>query len=402
MSVQMPEGDRSRAAVLRMIAFEGPVARSAIAEGLQVSPATVTAITRELIAAGLVEMAGKAAAAGRGRPSELLAIVPGAVSLLGAKVMEDHVTWVLADLRGDVLQAGAVTFDPRPEDPAGRLAGVLAEVIGGVDGSLLGVGLGVPGTVATDDDGIVTSPMFGWHALPLGHRVAERLGLPVVVDNDVNTLAVAQHLYGSARDLDDFVTVTVGRGIGLGIFLDGALRRGQRGGAGELGHTLAVPDGPVCDCGRAGCLEAVAAAPAILDRARANGLLGAAEGMDVLVAAAETSGPIRAVFVEAGAHLGVAVADLVNLLAPGAVIISGEGVAAWSYLRAGFEPAFAARVLPVHTDTTIVVEPWDDQNWARGAAALVLRSAYASAADFARPELDIRNRLHGVATEATA
>ena len=402
MAGQVPEADRSRAAVLRTIALEGPVARATIADALQVSPATVTAITRELIEAGLVEMAGKAPAAGRGRPSELLAIVPDAVSLLGAKVTEDHVTWVLADLRGDVLASGAASFDPRPADPATRLGDVLAEVMANVDGLLLGIGLGVPGTVATDDDGLVTSPMFGWQGLPLGRLVAEQLALPVVVDNDVNTLAVAQHLYGRGRALDDFVTVTVGRGIGLGIFLDGALRRGQHGGAGEFGHTLAVPDGPICDCGRAGCLEAVASDPALVERARTDGLIGTRDGIDALLARAESSRESRALYAEAGTHLGAAVADLVNLLAPGVVIISGEGIGAWPHLRAGFEPAFAGGILPVHADTEVVVEPWEDQNWARGAAALVLRSVYAPAAEAPRPEAEIRTRLHTVGGEATA
>lgn len=400
MPGQGPEADLSRAAVLRTIALEGPVSRAVIAEALRVSPATVTAITRDLIEAGLVEMAGKAPAAGRGRPSELLAIVPDGVSLLGAKVMEDHVTWVLADLRGDVLTGGAASFDPRPDDPAGRLGEVLADVVADVAGLLLGVGLGVPGTVATDD-GVVTSPMFGWQALPLGRVVAERVGLPVVVDNDVNTLAVAQHLYGRGRSLDDFVSVTVGRGVGLGIFLDGGLRRGQRGGAGEIGHTLAVPDGPVCECGRAGCLEAVASDPALVGRARALGLIDPDDGVEELLAAAEGSPECRTLFIEAGAHLGSAIADLVNLLAPGVVIVSGEGIGGWPYLRAGFEPAFAAGVLPVHADTSVVVDPWEDQNWARGAAALVLRSVYAPADAAARPELDIRTRLHAVGSEAT-
>lgn len=398
----MSEADRSRAAVLRAIALEGPIARSSIADALQVSPATVTAITRDLIDAGLVEMAGKAPAAGRGRPSELLAIVPDAVKLLGAKVMEDHVTWVLADLRGDVLAGDAVTFDPRRVDPAGRLGDVLADLVADVDGLLLGIGLGVPGTVATGDDGLVTSPMFGWQALPLGRLLAERLVLPVVVDNDVNTLAVAQHLYGRGRNVDDFVTVTVGRGIGLGIFLDGALRRGARGGAGELGHTLALPDGPVCDCGRAGCLEAVAADPALVDRARTDGLIRPDEGIDALLTAANDRAEARALYAEAGAHLGAAVADLVNLLAPGVVIVSGEGIDAWPHLRAGFEPAFSAGVLPVHADTEVVVDAWEDQNWARGAAALVLRSVYAPAVEVVSPEVDIRTRLHAASPEVHA
>lgn len=396
------DAERHRASVLRIIALEGPVSRTLIAEQLELSAATVTAITRELMNAGLVTMEGKLPAAGRGRPSELLGVAPGAVALLGVKVMEDHVTWVLADLRGEVEEAGVIDFDPRVADPTARLAALLASVVTDVDRLLLGVGVGVPGTVATADGGRVTSPMFGWDDLPLGAELASALGLPVVVDNDVNTLAIAEHLYGRGRDVADFVTVTLGRGIGLGIFLDGALRRGGRGGAGEIGHTLALPGGPTCDCGRAGCLEAVASTPALLAQARARGLLGDDAGLDDLLVAAAADGAVRELLSEAGTRLGSATADLVNLLAPALVIISGEGTSAWSFLRAAFEAAFEDGVLPVHTATPVVVDPWEDQNWARGAAALVLRSVLSPTATLGSPESAIRTRLAAIGSEAGA
>lgn len=378
MSVLVSEAERVRAALLRLVAAEGPITRSEIARRLGVSPATVTAITRDLVQAGLVRVEGKVPATGRrGRPSDLLGVVADAVALLGVKVMQDHVTWVLADLRGDVEQAGTARFDPMDPEPAGRLVSVLREVIATLGRELLGVGVGVPGTVNTTDGGRVTSPMFGWDDLPLGARLTDELQLPVVVDNDVNTLAMAEHLYGRGRSSDDFLTVTIGRGIGLGVFLDGALRRGARGGAGELGHTRAVPDGPRCDCGRHGCLEAVAADPALLAQARSAGVIGPDDGIQHLLAAADSDPEARSILEAAGTHLGAAIADLVNLLAPALVIVSGEGIGAWPYLRDGFEAAFSAGVLPVHATTEIVVDPWDDQNWARGAAALVLGSALA-------------------------
>lgn len=399
MAGHTAEAEHSRAAVLSTIALEGPLSRSRIAERLDISPATVTAVTRELIAVGLVEMAGKAPTPGRGRPSELLGVVPEAATLLGAKVMEDHVTWVLADLRGDALDGATVPFDPRGESPDRRLGDILATLVDEVDGLLLGIGLGVPGTVDTEHDGTVTSPMFGWDAMPLGGLLSERLALPVVVDNDVNTLAVAEHLYGRGRGIDDFVTVTLGRGVGLGIFLDGAIRRGRHGGAGELGHTLAVPDGPRCDCGRSGCLEAVVAEPALVARARSEGLIGRRSGIDDLLGRANEDEAVAALYAEAGTHLGRAVARVVNLLAPGLVILSGEGIGGWPHLQAGFEPALREGVLPVHQDVEVVVDPWEDQNWARGAAALVLRSVYAPPVDVSGSEVDIRSRLHGVGTE---
>lgn len=398
MSAVVSEAERSRAAVLRAIALEGPVSRSAIAERLEVSAATVTAITRDLIDGGIVTMQGKAPAAGRGRPSELLGLVPAAVALLGVKVMEDHVTWVLADLRGDVERAGTAAFDPAGPDPAGRLAGLLLDVIAQVGRQLLGVGVGVPGTVDTAEQGRVTSPMFGWQDVPLGTLLADVLNLPVVVDNDVNTLAVAEHLYGQGRAAEDFLTVTIGRGIGLGIFLDGALRRGARGGAGEIGHTRAVPDGPQCDCGRRGCLEAVASDPVLVAQARGAGIIGPDGSIQELLAAAASSADARRIFVEAGGHLGAAVADLVNLLAPELVILSGEGIGGWPFLQEGFTDAFHAGLLPVHAGTEVVVDAWDDQNWARGAASLVLGSALSPSAT-ASPEAAIRSRLAAMGNE---
>ena len=359
-----------RADVLRVIALDGPIPRVRIAKELGVSSATVTTITRELIETGLVTMSGKRPASGkRGRPLELLSIAPDAATVLGAKVSDDHVTAVTTDLRGTVSDRWVLPFDPREDDAAGRLGHLLAETIGGAP--LVGVGLGVPGTVANGEGGEVTTPMFGWRGVPLGSTASDILGVPVVVDNDVNTLAVWQHLHGAGRDMDNFLTVTIGRGIGLGVHLDGAVRRG-RGGAGELGHTLAVLDGPACECGRRGCLEAVAAEPAMVAQARELGLLSPDDGIADLRQLADHSPAAAQVFATAGAHLGRAVANLVNLLAPDAIILAGEGVVAWPLLAEGFAPALTAGVLDVHADVAVTVEPWADDDWAQGAAALVL------------------------------
>lgn len=389
----------SRETVLRAIALDGPLSRSQIAEELGISSATVTAVTRDLLDVGLVEMAGKAPANGtRGRPQELLTIVPRAATVLGVKVAEEQIAAVATDLRGDVVEEFELAFDPTGPDPSGRLAELLRAITAGVGGRLIGIGLGVPGTVASVDEGTVggavTSPMFGWHDLPLAELLAERLGVPVIVDNDVNTLTIAEHLYGNARDVDDFVVITWGRGIGAGIFLDGALRRG-RGGAGELGHTVAVPGGPRCECGRRGCLEAVAAVPALVDAARRERLVGVDDGLESLLAVAASSDRAAALLMDAGGSLGRAVADVVNLLAPQMVVLSGEGMVAWEHLRPGFDAALADGVLGVHAEVPVTVEPWQDGSWARGAAALVLGTLL-SPSTGVTPADRLRTRLHAV------
>jgi predicted NBD/HSP70 family sugar kinase len=394
-----PERELTRAAVLRVIGLSGPLSRTAIAAELEVSPATITALTRDLLEDGLIEPAGKEPVAARGRPAELLRVVPSAATLLGAKVSATSVTGVTSDLLGSASEAFHHPYDATIVDPIAALAEVLAPHVTSAGGSLLGIGLGVPGVVDVTT-GRVSAPTLGWDGLPVGAELSRRFGLPVVVDNDVNTLAVAERLYGRARDVDDALTVTIGRGIGLAITLGGRLHRGAHGGAGEFGHTRRVVDGPRCGCGRRGCLEAFASEPAILAEAQAQGLIGPDATIEALADAADAGDEqVRGVFAAAATRLGSAVADLVNVLAPSLVLISGEGTAVWRHWQAAFAAAFEAQILDSHRPVEVVVDPWDDRLWARGATALLLGSVYAPD-EFSRPnENAVRRRLHARAGE---
>ena len=371
------ERDLGRAAVLRAVVVGGPVSRTALASRLGVSPATVTLLTRELLAEGLLETAGKEAGSSRGRPAELLQVVPGAGVALGVKVAASRVTGVLVDLRGETLSTFESPFDAAVAEPVRALAELLRPHVEAAGGRLIGVGLGVPGVVDTGS-GDVTAATLRWADVPVGAGLAELLQLPVVVDNDVHTLAIAEHLYGRAQDAQDDLIVTVGRGIGLAITVAGRLHRGARGGAGEFGHTRAVENGPPCGCGRDGCLEAIASETGMLRRAVASGLLPPDGTIEQLRGLAAGDAAARAIFEEAGRVLGRSVADLVNVLAPSLVLVAGEGTAAWGLLEAAFRSGFEAQVLDTHREVEIAVDDrWDDRAWARGASALLLGSVYA-------------------------
>jgi predicted NBD/HSP70 family sugar kinase len=390
----LPERTFTRAAVLRVIGLSGPLSRTAIAAELEVSPATITALTRDLLAEGLIEPAGKEPVAVRGRPAELLRVVPSAATLLGAKVSASSVTGVTSDLLGSASEAFQDDYDATVADPVTALADALAPHVSAAGGSLLGIGLGVPGVVDVTT-GRVSAPTLGWVDLRVGAELSRRFGLPVVVDNDVNTLAVAERLYGRARDVDDALTVTIGRGIGLAITLGGRLHRGSRGGAGEFGHTRRVADGPRCGCGRRGCLEAFASEPAIVAAARTLGVVAPDATIDEVAAAADAGNErARAIFTDAATRLGAAVADLVNVLAPSLVLISGEGTALWRLWEEPFLTAFDGQVLDSHRQVELAVDPWDDRLWARGATALLLGPVFAPD-EFSRPtETAVRDRLH--------
>src|SRR5207302_408916 len=218
--------DLNRSAILRLIGSSGPIARTDIARRLGLSPATVTAVTRELVDHGLVRVAERAPSRG-GRPALLLELVGSAATAFGVKVAPDHLVGVRIDLEANVLERQEVPFDAAGPDAVDQLAERLAGWLG--DSSewppLLGVGLGVPG-VFDSRTGLLESPLLGWRGVALSARLQNRLGLPVFVDNDVNTLAVAERLYGRGRDVEHFITVTLGLGVGLGIVAAGDIYRG--------------------------------------------------------------------------------------------------------------------------------------------------------------------------------
>src|SRR6266536_803508 len=244
--------------------------------------------------------------------------------------------------------------------------------------------------------GIVQAPVLGWRHLPLGEHLARVLDLPVLIDNDVNTLAMAESLYGLGRELGSYLTVTLGRGIGLGIVINGELYRGARGAAGELGHVTVDANGELCACGKRGCLETLVAEPALVRKSRSIGMLGPEEGIAELLGLA-AAGDERALSIYrcAGWALGLAVAGLAVVLNPEAILVSGEGRRGWPYLARAFTTAFEANVFPPLAGTVRVrIDDWDHTKWALGAAALVLRAPFATPMH-GTPAIDqIRARLN--------
>lgn len=369
--------DLNRVAILRLIGASGPVARTSIARQLGLSPATVTSVTRELLERGILREADHVPSNG-GRPAVLLELVGGAATAFGVKIAPDHLVGVRVNLDAEVVQRFELEFDAGAADSVERIGDVLESWIAQSPGHppLLGVGLGVPGVVDSQRRQ-VNAPNLGWRDLPLSRVLQERLGVPVLVDNDVNTLAVSERLYGRGRSVEHFVTVTIGRGVGLGIVAGGDIYHGAGGGAGEFGHVSAVEDGQLCSCGKRGCLETVVSDPALVAEARVQGVLSKRQGIARLRSLADRGDErAMAIFARAGSALGRSVAGLVNVLSPGLVLVSGEGTQAWTHMAASFEDGFRSHLFPPLSGVEVEVDPWDDVKWAIGAAALVLRSTF--------------------------
>lgn len=377
----------NRSTILNSIKTHGAIPRAEIARLTGLSPATVTGITAELIQDNLVFEKESGDSSG-GRPPIMLAINPNGGCVVGIKVMEDHALGALTDLEASLLgkQSYPLT-DTSPEGISRSLSELVAELLKMSENpvpNLMGVGVGLAGIVEAGQGLVRQSPFFGWNDVPLREMIQNRVNVPVYVDNDVNTLAFAEKWFGAGRGIDNFLVVTVGRGIGLGIVSNGQFNHGARGGAGEIGHTVIQPGGELCACGKRGCLEMYASEPALLRQAakafeqgQLSFLPKTPEELIALAASGEKAA--QEIFARAGELLGQSIANLVNIFNPQRVLINGEGVRAGNWLFDPMRAAIDEHTMPgLRQDVSILVEPLGDDAWARGAASLVLHELFES------------------------
>ncbi|SDO57405.1 Sugar kinase of the NBD/HSP70 family, may contain an N-terminal HTH domain [Nakamurella panacisegetis] len=364
-------------AILAIIGSRGPTSRADLARLLDVSSATMTQLTKTLLARGLIVELETSPSQG-GRPARLLGLARSAGSAVGVKITADHVAVVQVELDGSVGTPQLFDFDPTRPDCLDHLAHVLEGAIAEMDGPLLGVGVGVPGSVDAQDSGIVQAPTLGWPDAQVGPMLRARLGLPVLVENDVNTLAVADRLYGAGQRHSTYIVVTIGRGIGCGVVVDGSVYRGAYGGAGEIGHIpIVYDDGDLCGCGSRGCLEAYVGEDAMLRSARRDGILSSSgTTTDLLTAADAGHEGAQAIYRRAGRTLGAALSGVVHTVDPEVVVLSGEGITAWPHWEPGFQEVFRRHLLPRWRSIPFLVHTWDESKWMLGAASLVLATPF--------------------------
>ncbi len=254
--------------------------------------------------------------------------------------------------------------------------------------ALQGVGVSFGGPVEEASGTVLHSHhVEGWDGLPLAMRLEQELGLRVVVENDANAIALGEYRYGAGRGVRNLVYITVSTGIGGGVVLDGRLWRGSHGMAGEVGHMVVRPGGPVCTCGNRGCLEGLAAGPAIARRAR-EALGAGADGEHLLALAGDEPSAITAQLVFRAAacgdpasaavvagvaeDLGLAIAMLSSIVDPARVIIGGGVAKAGEQLLAPVRAAFRRHAFPMLAAEVAIVQAANpDMGGLLGAAALV-------------------------------
>jgi N-acetylglucosamine repressor len=373
--------DLNASLLIELVRRFGPISRAELSRQSQISAPTVSAIVGQLLARGTFSEVALAPSSG-GRPPVLLQLNPQSGYAVGIKLRDDGLTTVVCD-----LDTGVIATDETPAALIGNPKAAIEAVeqatrrvlrsAGIAKGKVLGVGIGLPGVIDSLRGSCQFSHLLQWHEVELAVPLQRRLRLPVWVDNDVNTLAIAEKWTGDGISARHFVTLSVGRGLGLGLVIDRSVYRGAVGGAGEFGHVIVDPDGPECECGRSGCLEALVGERALL---RQVGALLSREitRAELISLAAAGDGATLQVLTDASRLLGLAVANVMTLLNPELVIICGEG----TQLGAPFLDSVVAAVrdLPfagLGKQIEVKVQQWGDDAWAVGAATLVLRESFA-------------------------
>ena len=375
----------SAGALLQLLRDGAPRTRSELADATGLGRTTVAQRIDTLVASKLVGAAGEATSSG-GRPPARFAFNPRARLVLGVDVGATHVHLAVSDLAANVLADEVVDLDVAvgPEKVLTWVVDrsrVLVRRAGRRLGDVVGVGIGLPGPVEFAT-GRPTSPpiMPGWDGFDVPGFVRQSLRVDVVVDNDVNVMALGERFL-AFPGVDHLMFVKVATGIGCGIILDGALCRGAKGAAGDLGHVQVPGDASaVCRCGNIGCLEAVASGAAV---ARGLSELGIEAGSSRDVVALARSGSTEAIGLirDAGRRIGDVLASAVSLLNPSIIVIGGSLAEAGDPLLAGVREVVYQRSLPLATaDLRIVASTSGIHAGIVGAAVLAIEQALAPAA----------------------
>ena len=364
----------NEASVFGIIHDAGPISRTEIARRSGLSPATITGITGSLIEEGIVMEESTGLSTGGRRPT-LLAINRSAGTAIGVKLTTEQVTVALTDLGANLIEqrSAALGDDLSPESVVDVVVAVIDDLRSAhADRRIVGLGIGMAGVIDRDAGTCRFSPFLPWRDVPIRDLVSDRAGLPVIVENDVNALTIAERWFGAGATTSDFIVVTIGRGVGMGIMLRGGLYRGASDGAGEIGHVTIVDHGERCNCGKDGCLEAYVSEPALQRQVARVG--GDDLSLDEAIARARAGDErFAAIFHEAGHKLGLGLATAITILNPNLLILSGEGSRFLDLMLPSLRETCARETFDgMFDEVRLVIEPWGDDAWARGAAALVL------------------------------
>jgi predicted NBD/HSP70 family sugar kinase len=385
----------NRFAILHAIRDVGAISRIDISRTTGLSQATVTSITADLLAEGMLleQQSGKSVGGRRPIP---LALNPQGAYTVGVHLSVDQICVVLMDLQAIIINSHSAPLDI---DDLG-LDSVVEKMIQAVHAclwdadfsknQLSGIGVAIPGLIDSRTGFVHYIPNYQWQNVNLAELLRKKIGIPAYVENSANTLVIFEQWFGIGRGVDNFILITTENGIGMGMVVNGQIFRGFSGVAGEFGHTIVQENGPLCRCGEHGCLEAICGNNAIIRDAKEAARQGKWQPKriesitigEVLSAARQGNVALKDIYYRVGRALGTGISNLQKLLDPEKIIISGKGVLAEELI---FGPMLETLHKDISFDSDarvrLFAQEWKATNYARGAGALVLQEVYESPAN---------------------
>lgn len=374
--------------ILNIIAKKGPLSRVEVVRQSGLPRATVSRITNEFLEAGLILKENFDESSG-GRPPLLLQLNPAAGYVVGVKLDNDSVLVAVCDLSCTIIHSYAVSLHDNTqfEQTLSIIVEAIQQCLHQVHMTLndiLGVGVGLSGLIDSQRGICHSSPGFPWRDVALAAQLEEELHVPVRIDNTINTLAVAEQQFGLGQAIPNFLLLVIGRDVGLSVVLNQEIYHGRHGYTGEYGHVIVdrSPTAPLCRCGQRGCLEAIVSDYGLVQVATGQEAKksNVDNELDVfLKKAAVENEKVKPVLIYIGTMLGIALANLINIFDSNRVFVMG---------RIAQNPCVAVAIREtmnnvlfdqeLSSDILSIVEGdcIKEEQWARGAASLVLNELF--------------------------
>jgi predicted NBD/HSP70 family sugar kinase len=383
---------QNRRLVLDALRRNGPLARVELGRVTGLSPATITAISAQLIAERIIEELESPlvlpANGKRGRPTIQLGLRAKAAHVLALNISIDTTVLALADYGGTVLRTDKL-HTPTYNAPPPGFAHATAEAIrnflaaaGYKVTDIMRLGIAVQGVADSREGSIVWSPAFAARDVPLGDVLSAELGLPCFVANDANMMAEGFLATEATARNKTLAAIFTGYGVGMGLIIGGKVYHGSSGGASEFGHMNHVPHGALCRCGKRGCIEAYAADYGILrtaqggsDNEAPHSSVDPAEMAALLARALKGEPGAVAAYAKAGEALGFGIGRLIALLNPDRIVLAGPGLDAQRLIEPALRRAVDDSVVEeLRRGVAIEVVPVETDLILRGTTAALLRA----------------------------
>ncbi len=375
------------ATVLRCLQ-EGPaLSRAGLATLTNLNKTTISSLVETLLEQGLVHEIGLDISGG-GRPGTLLELNPQAGHIIGLELGVGYISLSLTDFTGQTLWHKLQEINPSETQDfiikqALNLVDEARLVFPPESARLLGLGVSIPGMVDIEQGEVIFSPNLQWRNVPLGKIFKDHTNLPTYIENDANAAALGEYFFGATRQVQNFIFLSIGVGLGGGLFLKGELYRGAWGIAGEIGHTYLVAESKrPCRCGRRGCWEVSSNQYALIERIQAllhagrNSIISQDEVLTLtLIAQAARAGDAVALeaLTDTGKAIGLGVANLINIFNPHKVVIGGGMGAVGDYLMPAIKHMTAKHVLRENQSRTeVILSTYGTSANVIGAVALVV------------------------------